>query len=123
MNLFEYPTPTFGDDRPHPNVTVNDAICDLPKVESGQEADTYYYPQTFTSENQKWFVKLMRGLSLPNMNSQTPEFLKETFDSYTSMTIHKGPGHVKKKMELLKLIPPRSSMRAVYEKMDSGSSV
>ena len=118
LNLFEYPTPTFGDDRPHPNVTVNDAICDLPKVESGQEADMYYYPQTFTSENQKWFVKLMRGLSLPNMNSQTPEFLKETFDSYTSMTIHKGPGHVKKKMELLKLIPPRSSMRAVYEKME-----
>ena len=65
----------------------------------------------------------MRGLTLPNMNSMTPEFLKDSFDSNTSMTIHKGPGHVKKKMELLKLIPPRSSMRAIYEKMEKDGSL
>lgn len=117
VNLYEYPTPVYGQDRPHPNVTVSDAIYDLPKVESGQEADSYIYPKTFASENQEWFVKLMRGLSLPNMNSKTPDYLKDSFDSYVSMTIHKGPGHVKKKMELLKLIPPRSSMRAVYDTM------
>ena len=116
--LYEYPSPSFGNNRPHSNVTVSDAIFDLPKVESGEEAEKYEFPQTFESENQEWFVRLMRGLPLPNINSQTPEFLKDTFDNYTSMTIHKGPGHVKKKMELLKLIPPRSSMRAVYEKME-----
>lgn len=116
--LYEYPSPTFGNDKPHPNVTVSDAIFDLPKVESGEEAETYNFPHVFTSENQEWFVRLMRGLPLPHMNSQTPAFLKKSFDSFTSLTLHKGPGHVKKKMELLKLIPPRSSMRAVYETME-----
>lgn len=117
-NFYEYPAETFGNNRQHPNVTVKDAIFDLPTVESGEEAEKYIFPQSFASENQEWFVRLMRGLPLPNMNSQTPEFLKNTFDSYSSLTIHKGPGHVKKKMELLKLIPPRSSMRAVYEAME-----
>lgn len=123
VNLFEYPAPTFGQNRPHPIVTVSDAIFDLPRVESGEEEKTYTFPKTFTSKNQEWFVKLMRGLTLPNMNSMTPEFLKDSFDSNTSMTIHKGPGHVKKKMELLKLIPPRSSMRAIYEKMEKDGSL
>lgn len=114
---FEYPIPAFGNSRLHPSLTVGDAIYDLPKVESGEEAKTYSLPKVFTSESQEWFVKLMRGMALPKMNSQIPVFLKETFDSSSSMTLHKGPGHVKRKMELLKLIPPKSSMKAVFEKM------
>lgn len=121
--LFKYPIPTFGANRPHPIVTVRDAISDLPRVESGEEEKTYTFPNSFLSDNQEWYVKLMRGLPLPNMNSTTPGFLNDSFDSKTSMTIHKGPGHVKRKMELLKLIPPRSSMRAVYEKMEKDGSL
>ena len=115
---YEYPIPTFGPDKPHPYVNVSDALYDLPKVESGEETECYTLPKSFHSENQEWFVKLMRGLGLPNMNSQTPYYMKESFDSDTTLSLHKGPGHVKKKMELLKLIPPRSSMRAVFEEMD-----
>lgn len=123
QNMYKYPVATYGKDRLHPIVTVSDAILDLPKVESGEEAEMYEFPQSFKSENQDWFIKLMRGLPLPEMNSQTPEFLKETFDSYSSLSLHKGPGHVKKKMELLKLIPPRSSMRAVYEKKEKDGTL
>ncbi len=115
--LFEYPLPAYGLDKDHPYVNVGDAISDLPLVESGEEKQTYQYPKTFISSNQEWFVKLMRGQALPNINSVTPNYLKDTFDSNTSLSLHKGPGHVKKKMELLKLIPPRSSMRAVYDKL------
>lgn len=112
---YDYPTPTYGADKLHPYVNVSDAIYDLPKVESGEELENYTFPKEFKSENQEWFVKLMRGMDLPDMNSRTPEFLKDSFDSKVTLSLHKGPGHVKKKMDLLKLIPPRSSMRAVYE--------
>ena len=117
QTAFEYPAATFGPNREHPFVNVRDAIYDLPSVESGEESLNYAYPQSFSNENEEWFVKLMRGMPLPNMNSEIPHYLKDSFDSRTSLTLHKGPGHVKKKMELLKLIPPRSSMRAVYEKL------
>ena len=115
--MYEYPVPMYGQDEKHPFMNVRDAILDLPKVESGEEAVVYNFPKSFNSKNQEWFVKLMRGMSLPQMNSQTPEYLKQTFDGYVTLTLQKGPGHVKKKMELLKLIPPRSSMRAIYEKL------
>lgn len=115
--MYEYPSPMYGQDEKHPFVNVRDAILDLPKVESGEEAEIYNFPKTFSSKNQEWFVKLMRGMALPQMNSQTPDYLKQTFDSQKSLSLQKGPGHVKKKMELLKLIPPRSSMRAIYEQL------
>lgn len=118
ITTFEYPTPTFGPNKPHPYVSVKEAISDLPKVESGEEAETYDYPTRFISDNQKWYVKLMRGKSLPNYNSQTPSFLKDSFDSHTTISIHRGPGHVKRKKELLALIPPRCSMRSVYEDLE-----
>ena len=65
----------------------------------------------------------MRGYPLPNMNSLTPEYLNDSFKSETSMSIHKGPGHVKKKMQLLKLIPPRSSMRAVFDELNKNGKL
>ena len=118
ITTFEYPTPTFGPNKSQPYVSVKEAISDLPKVESGEEAKTYNYPTRFISDNQKWYVKLMRGKSLPNYNSQTPSFLKDSFDSHTTISIHRGPGHVKRKKELLALIPPRCSMRSVYEDLE-----
>ena len=115
---FDYPSPSFGQDKKHPFVNVGDAIYDLPKVESGEEAELYRFPKSFRNKNEEWFVKLMRGVALPKMNSRVPVYLGESFDSQTTMTLQKGPGHVKRKMELLKLIPPRSSMRALYEKLE-----
>ena len=115
--LFEYPKPCYGADANNPYVNVGDAILDLPAVESGEESETYSFPRNPRSKNQKWYLKLMRGLPLPNMNCQTPDHLKTSFDSKSTLSIHKGPGHIKRKMELLKLIPPRSSMRAIYEEL------
>lgn len=115
---YEYPVSTYGPDKSHPYVTVGDAIYDLPHIESGIEADTYTFPVSYSSDNQEWFVKLMRGLPLKGFNSQTPEYLRTKFDSSKSLSIHKGPGHVKKKMDLLKLIPPRSSMKAVFDALE-----
>ena len=122
-NHYEYPVPTYGPGKTHPYINVSDALYDLPKVESGEEKDYYTLPKSFHSKNQEWFVKLMRGLDLPNMNSQTPYYMKESFDNYTTLSLHKGPGHVKRKMELLKLIPPRSSMRAVFEEFEKGGGL
>lgn len=115
---YEYPIPSFGPDKPNPYVSVSDAIYDLPKVESGEESESYQFPPSFQNENQERFVKLMRGIDLPNINSKTPDSLKNSFDSTATLSLHKGPGHVKKKMELLKLIPPRSSMRTVFEELE-----
>lgn len=115
---YEYPIPSFGPDKPNPYVSVSDAIYDLPKVESGEESDSYQFPQSFQNEIQERFIKLMRGIDLPNINSKTPDSLKDSFDSTATLSLHKGPGHVKKKMELLKLIPPRSSMRTVFEELE-----
>lgn len=120
---YEYPVPTYGPEQTHPYINVSEALFDLPNVESGEESECYTLPKSFHSENQEWFVKLMRGLCLPNMNSQTPSYLKESFNTATTLSLHKGPGHVKKKLELLKLIPPRSSMRAVYEELEKDGKI
>lgn len=120
---YEYPTPTFGPEKQKPYISVGDAIYDLPIVESGEELERYTFPMSFQSPNQEWYVKLMRGLKLPNINSITPEYLNDTFDSHTSISLHKGPGHTKKKMELLQLIPPRSSMRNVYEALEKNGDL
>ena len=117
-NHYEYPVPIYGPDKTHPYITVSDALYDLPKVESGEETECYTLPKSFPNENQEWFVNLRRGFGLPNMNSQTPYYMRGAFDSDTTLSLHKGPGHVKKKMELLKLIPPHSSMRTVFEELE-----
>lgn len=114
---YEYPRPSFGPNRDNSFVNVNDAILDLPVVESGQESEKYTFPQKFHSSIQEWYIRLMRGMCLPDINSSTPCHLQDIFDNKSSLSFHKGPGHVKRKMELLKLIPPRSSMRATYESL------
>ncbi len=113
---YKYPEINFGEGKKYPFVTVKDAISDLPMVESGDEATTYSYPQNFTSDNQKDYVKLMRGQEISGMHSKTPTHLKK-FKTKSTITQHKGPGHVKRKKELLALIPPKSSMRENYDNL------
>ena len=114
---YEYPTPSYGPNCNRPYITVDDAISDLPSVEQGEEVEKYVFPQYFLNENQHLYLKLMRGLPVEGFNSQTPSYLKESFDSGSSLSNHKGPGHIHRKRELLAIIPPRSSMRAVYERL------
>ena len=114
---FEYPKPKFGEGKEHPYVCVKDAILDLPKVESGSESTTYSMPNSFTSSEQKNFIELMRGYALDGILSEVPMYLKETYNKDTTLTVHKGPGHLKRKKELLALIPERGCMRSTYESL------
>lgn len=120
---FVYPQPTYGPNANRPYVTVGEAINDLPSVESGAEICQYDFPKSFCTESQQWYVSLMRGLPLQNINSKTPDYLSKEFDGLHSLSLHKGPGHVKKKLQLISMIPPKSSMRAVYEKLVSEGKI
>ena len=118
---FNYPTPTHGPNRINPYVTVEDAISDLPVVGMGEGGDKidYTMPTHFKTDNQKNFVSIMRGkYKSEGINSKVPEYLVEQqLYSEKDVSAHKGPGHVKRKQELLALIPERSSMRDTFEKL------
>lgn len=118
-HTYSYPKPTFGPDRKNPYITVSDAIGDLPIVESGDESETYTLPSSFKNPLQERFLKIMRGINVDGMLSETPPHVRFKFDSATSLSFHKGPGHLKRKLELLSLISPNSSMRETYEKLVS----
>ena len=118
---FAYPEKTHGPNCPNPYVTVKDAISDLPKVDMGEGEDfsTYTYPNKYISDNQKRFVSIMRGeCKDEDIHSVVPTYLVEKgLYSNDGLSVHKGPGHIKRKQELLALIPAESSMRETYESM------
>lgn len=119
LNLppFTYPTPQYGPNRHFPFVTVADAILDLPAVESGEEITHYSLVNSYSSENQEHYIKLMRGFPLEDMLSATPSYRENEFQRETSLSFHKGPGHLQRKLELLALIPPKGSMRSAFEQL------
>lgn len=112
---YRYPEVEYGPGRKHPYLCVKDAIFDLPKVSSGEEVVTYDYPKAFHSKEHESFIKIMRGFAVKGMNTGVPYYLKKSFNSTNSLSVHKGPGHLKRKLELLNLIPERGSMRSTYE--------
>lgn len=116
---FQYPIKQYGPDREHPFVTVEDAISDLPKVETGEESTSYEYPHKFHTKNQEKFVSIMRGeYQDDSLHAPAPKHLIEQGKySSTSVSCHKGPGHVKRKQELLALIKERETMRSTYERL------
>ena len=118
---FSYPIPTHGPGREKPFVTVADAISDLPYVNMGEGDDYSEYDntQTFVNDNQNWFVSIMRGNhDEDRLHSHVPQHLieKKLYNEH-SISSHKGPGHVKRKQELLALIPENSSMKDVYDSL------
>lgn len=120
---FEYPEKTHGPNCPNPFVTVEDAISDLPKVDMGEGDDVIKYKpiKKFKTKNQKRFVEIVRGnYDGDGIHSYTPEYLvSQGLYAEDTVSVHKGPGHIKRKQELLALIPERSSMRATYEKLEA----
>lgn len=116
---FSYPSKTHGGDCDKPFVTAGDAISDLPIVEMGEESTTYSYPTEFRNENQKWFVAIMRGqYEGDGIHSCVPQHLIEKgLYNDSSVSCHKGPGHIKRKQELLALIKERESMRSTFDKL------
>lgn len=116
---FEYPKKQFGPDAKIPYITSEEAISDLPFVEMGDEVIHYSPPRKYISDKQKWFVSVMRGeYSDGAMNAKVPKHLIEQgLFSSASVSVHKGPGHVKRKQELLALIPENESMRSTFDRL------
>lgn len=116
---FCYPTKEFGPGTDKAYVTAGEAIADLPLVEMGEESTQYSLPTEFANENQEWFVSVMRGnYSDSGINSTVPQHLVDNglFDT-RSISVHKGPGHIKRKQELLALIPVGESMKSTYDRL------
>lgn len=116
---FEYPEKEYGPNRKYPYVTVKDALSDLPQVNMGEESIKYKETASFENENQRRFISIMRGRYIDeDMNSAVPEHLKnKQIFADNLISSHRGPGHIKRKQDLLSLIPVGSSMKAVYEQL------
>jgi DNA (cytosine-5)-methyltransferase 1 len=125
--VFNYPEKKFGPDRENPYVTVADAISDLPKVDMGEGGDMVPYQETkkYISDNQKRFVSIMRGnYDFDGIHSSFPSYLIENNKaSKKTVSVHKGPGHVKRKQELLALIPERSTMRDTFDRLTESGEI
>lgn len=122
---FSYPEKEYGPGRKYPYVTVKDAISDLPVVETGVESEIYDEPNSFISENQERYIKIMRGeFQDDSSNFSVPHHLvEEGLFSKDSISSHRGPGHVKRKRELISLIPENESMRSVFEKLTQEGTI
>ncbi len=122
---FSYPKKKHGDGCEKKVVTVGEAISDLPPVPMGVESTTYTPLSKYTTSNQEWFVSIMRGEYKGNdINATVPKHLIEK-DLYSDKTIscHKGPGHTKKKQELLALIKERESMRSAFNRLTENGEI
>lgn len=122
---FVYPEKTHGPGCANPYVTSGEAILDLEQVGMGEESVSYTPPKSFKSDNQRWFVSIMRGKFKNNeLNALTPKHLLEKglFNEY-SISAHKGPGHTKKKQELLALIGVRESMKSIFNTLTESGEI
>lgn len=122
---FHYPEKTHGHGCDKPFVTSGDAISDLPIVGMGEESTDYTYPNTFQSENQEWYVSIMRGnYDITGIHSHAPQHLIDSgLYNEHSISCHKGPGHIKRKQELLALIGERESMRSTFDKLTESGEI
>lgn len=123
--IFTYPEKTHGPGCKHPFVTAGDAILDLPAVEMGVESTDYTPKLEYRSKNQEWFVSIMRGQErVGEMNSVVPKHLIEKgLYSESGLSAHKGPGHTKKKQELLALIKERESMYSTFNALTKSGEI
>lgn len=87
---FAYPRKTHGPGREFDYVSVNDAIMDLPQIESGQDSVVYDFCGQ-TCGARKSFLERMRGaISMPP--SHIVFNVKSLFN-------HKAPGHTDKRIK------------------------
>lgn len=122
---FLYPAKTHGPGCPNPYVTSGDAILDLEQVEMGIESTKYTPVKNFKNVNQERFISIMRGkYSDETMNTSVPKHLIEKgLFSDTTISAHKGPGHTKKKQDLLALINVRESMKSTFNIMTENGTI
>lgn len=125
--VFEYPKKTHGPGCENPYVTAQDAISDLPIIDMGEGGDIvpYKYPLKFKSKNQQTYVEIMRGnYEGDGVCSRVPEHLLEQgLFGDNIVTSHKGPGHIKRKQQLLELIPKEGSMKETFAKLSESGEI
>lgn len=122
---YEYPEKEYGPGRKYPYVTVGDAIMDLDQIGMGEESVSYMPMKKFRNKGHRKFVKVMRGeYTDDDMHTKVPMHLtRRGLFSKTSVSSHKGPGHIKRKQELIKLIPAGESMKSVFKKMTEDGTI
>lgn len=116
---FAYPSKEYGCDTINPYVNSQEAIEDLPIVYMGEETTEYNKPKKFISDNQRRYVSIMRGeYEDDKMHAKVPKHLieKKLFNKKL-ISVHKGPGHIKRKQELLALIQENESMRSTFNRL------
>ena len=123
--LFKYPEKEYGDGRKYPYVTAGDAILDLPKVEMNEESTKYKPIKKYKNVNQERFIKIMRGeYEDDEIHAKPPSHLIEKgLYSEDSISSHRGPGHIKRKQQLLSLIPERGSMKSAYDSLTESGEI
>ena len=117
--VFNYPIPTYGPELEMPFVTVNDALSDLPIVQMNEETTEYVPLNHFENENQERFVSIMRGnLVNDEINTTPPQHLiDDHLYTETSISSHKGPGHIVRKQQLIGLIHVGESMKSAFDRL------
>lgn len=116
---FAYPEPSCGPGRAYPFITSWDAISDLPQVGMGEETTEYCKDETALNDKNRKFVEIMRGeYDDDEMHALVPHHLieKGLYNNH-SVSSHRGPGHIKRKQELLQLIDVGESMKSTYNKL------
>lgn len=122
---FSYPEKEYGPGTNQPYVTAEEAISDLPIVGMREEATSYKKPKKYISENQRRFVEIMRGeYEDDRLHARIPQYLLDrNLFCETSISVHKGPGHIKRKQELLALIKENESMRSTFDRLTKEGSI
>ena len=78
----------------------------------------YDCPISYDNPNQQKFVEIMRGTkTVKGINSRAPKHTRDFYDEH-GLSSHKGPGHIRRKQALLSAIPPNSSMRDEYKRLE-----
>lgn len=122
---FSYPEKEYGPNRKYPYVTAGDAILDLEQVGMGEESPIYNPTSNYKNDNQKRFIRIMRGeYEDDEIHAKAPRHLIEQgLYGANMVSCHKGPGHVKRKQEMLSLIPVRGSMKSAFEQMTKDGTI
>lgn len=122
---FSYPEKEYGPGRKYPYVTVEDALSDLPVVNMGEETTEYHEMLSYKNENQERFVKIVRGkYEDGEFHSTVPKHLiMNGAFSENSISCHHGPGHVKRKQELIAIIPENESMRSTFDRLTKEGTI
>ena len=111
QGVFHYPEKTHGPGRKYPYVTVEDALMDLPALDSKEENNTYTFDIEQAKDTPARYDYLQRMRGQCSMPPASSGFGK------SSLSSHKAPGHTERMLNRIKSIQPGESMKTAYERL------